>query len=143
MKRYTIVSRLLDGQTSNDVINLLTKMVDDVECLYEDGEHARLRVTVDDDFNYAHLENHLDENGNKCEFIDADYDLEADMQEMLNKLSEAFAIKVDGQLHLIDYYYFDGDADYEISIDNEESTLMLSDLIGTNVQFFKLTPIED
>ena len=143
MKRYTIVTRLLDGQTSNDVMNLLTRMVDDVECLYEDGEHARLRVTVDNDFNYTHLENHLDENGNKCEFIDADYDLSADMQEMLNKLSEASVIKVDGQLHLIDYYDFDGDADYEISIDNGADTLLLYDLIGTNVQFFKLIPMED
>ena len=47
----------------------------EIVCLYEDGRNCRLSITVDDDFDYGYLEDCLDSNGNKCEFLDVEVDV--------------------------------------------------------------------
>lgn len=75
MKTYTIVVRMNDD-TVDDIIDFISNEFTEAEivCLYEDGRNCRLSITVDDDFDYGYLEDCLDSNGNKCEFLDVEVD---------------------------------------------------------------------
>ena len=76
MKTYTIVVRMNDDTVDN-IIDIIRDEFTTAEtvCLYEDGRNCRLSITVDDDFDYGYLEDCLDSNGNKCEFLDVEVDV--------------------------------------------------------------------
>ena len=71
MKYYTIVVRM-NEDTSEEIMDFIgdNLEVESIECIYEDDRNCRLEVETEDDFCYDDLEDLLDFNGNKCEFIE-------------------------------------------------------------------------
>ena len=71
MKTYTIVVRM-NEDTSEEIMDFIgdNLEVESIECTYEDYRNCRLEVETEDDFCYDDLEDLLDFNGNKCEFIE-------------------------------------------------------------------------
>ena len=70
MKTYTIVVRM-NEDTSEEIMDFIgdNLEVESIACIYEDDRNCRLEVEAEDDFCYGDLEDLLDFNGNKCEFI--------------------------------------------------------------------------
>ena len=66
----------MNDDTVDDIIEFINSEFTraDVECIYEDGRNCRLIVKTPDDFDYGYLEDCLDGNGNKCEFISVEKD---------------------------------------------------------------------
>ena len=67
----------MNDDTVDNIIYIISDEFTKAEivCLYEDGRNCRLSITVDGDFDYGYLEDCLDSNGNKCEFLDVEVDV--------------------------------------------------------------------